>query len=348
MKLLIITQKVDKNAPILGFFHGWLLEFARQVDAVEVICLYEGDHDLPQNVRVHSLGKERGVGRLGYVMNFYSLLWKLRNDYDHVFVHMTPQYIVLAGFYWRLVGRCVSLWYMHKSTPWYLRMAMPFTDIIFTGTKNSFRLVSDKVKVVGHGIDTIKFHISNNIEKKYDIITVGRMSPVKHVEVLIEAVKKLKERGESYSVAIVGGPATEADIEYEKNMKQLVVDYGLGGSVLFLGHKTNDEVSRLLPMARIFVSMSETGSIDKALLEPMAVGVPVLGCSDSLPDVLGSLSDRLVYPAGDIDSLVRLIDDNLKNLNDELGAELSELIQKNHSLDRLVWKILSFFSSRHI
>ena len=27
MKLLVITQKVDKNDAILGFFHRWLIEF---------------------------------------------------------------------------------------------------------------------------------------------------------------------------------------------------------------------------------------------------------------------------------------------------------------------------------
>ena len=59
MKLLILTQKVDKNDPILGFFHRWVEEFARHCEQVTVIALGVGEYDLPQNVRVFSLGKEQ-------------------------------------------------------------------------------------------------------------------------------------------------------------------------------------------------------------------------------------------------------------------------------------------------
>lgn len=31
VKLLIITQKIDINDPILGFFHKWIEEFAKMV-----------------------------------------------------------------------------------------------------------------------------------------------------------------------------------------------------------------------------------------------------------------------------------------------------------------------------
>ena len=58
MKLLIITQKVDINDDLLGFFHGWIAEFVRQCEQVTVICLQKGEYDLPRNVRVLSLGKE--------------------------------------------------------------------------------------------------------------------------------------------------------------------------------------------------------------------------------------------------------------------------------------------------
>lgn len=32
MRLLIITQKVDENDAILGFFHGWIAEFAKHCE----------------------------------------------------------------------------------------------------------------------------------------------------------------------------------------------------------------------------------------------------------------------------------------------------------------------------
>ena len=58
MKLLIITQKVNREDSVLGFFHSWIREFATHFEKVTVICLEKGTYDLPQNVAVLSLGKE--------------------------------------------------------------------------------------------------------------------------------------------------------------------------------------------------------------------------------------------------------------------------------------------------
>ena len=60
MRLLIITQKVDKNDPILGFFHRWIEEFAKHCQSIIVICLQKGEYNLPKNIKILSLGKEKG------------------------------------------------------------------------------------------------------------------------------------------------------------------------------------------------------------------------------------------------------------------------------------------------
>ncbi|TSC61255.1 MAG: hypothetical protein Athens041674_828 [Parcubacteria group bacterium Athens0416_74] len=83
-RLLVLTQTVDQGDPVLGFFHGWLFAFAKCFPHIHAVCLKEGRHDLPGNVVVHSLGKERGVGRLRYIWNFYRLAWSLRREYDAV------------------------------------------------------------------------------------------------------------------------------------------------------------------------------------------------------------------------------------------------------------------------
>ena len=67
MKLLILTQKVDKEDPVSGFFHGWILELSKRFEKVSVICLEKGNFNLPKNVEVFSLGKESGRSRIKYV-----------------------------------------------------------------------------------------------------------------------------------------------------------------------------------------------------------------------------------------------------------------------------------------
>ena len=71
MKVLVLTQTVDTEDPILGFMHRWIEELASKYERIEVVCLREGNHNLPKNVFIHSLGKEGGRSRIKYVLRFY-------------------------------------------------------------------------------------------------------------------------------------------------------------------------------------------------------------------------------------------------------------------------------------
>jgi hypothetical protein len=63
MNLLVITYKVDPADPLVGFVTGWLEALAARLRRVDVICPAQGRAALPQNVAVHSLGKERGTSK---------------------------------------------------------------------------------------------------------------------------------------------------------------------------------------------------------------------------------------------------------------------------------------------
>src|SRR3989344_6071232 len=136
MKLLICTQKVDRSDDILGFFHRWIEEFAKHCEQVSVVCLWEGTHEFPENVRVYSLGKsaqgrpasgwERLWLRIRYALRLYGYTWRLRNEYDSVFVHMNQEYVVLGGPLWRVLGKKVVLWYTHREVNFKLRLAVLF------------------------------------------------------------------------------------------------------------------------------------------------------------------------------------------------------------------------------
>src|SRR3989338_9057482 len=123
MRLLICTQAVDTTDPVLGFFHGWIVALAKHAEHVHVICLKKGEYRLPSNVLVHSLGKEEGRSLIKYTLRFYRSIWSLRNDYDSVFVHMNEEYVLLAGVFWRLLGKRIVLWRNHKKGSWRTRLA---------------------------------------------------------------------------------------------------------------------------------------------------------------------------------------------------------------------------------
>jgi len=131
MNLLILTQKVDKNDDLLGFFHGWILEFAKQYEHVIVVCLQKGEYELPENVDVLSLGKERGTSRVRYILNFFKYIIQTYKRYDSVFVHMNQEYILLGGLLWKVMKKKVFFWRNHPKGTFLTNIAVFFSNKVF-------------------------------------------------------------------------------------------------------------------------------------------------------------------------------------------------------------------------
>ena len=262
MKLLIITQAVDTQHPVLGFFHRWVEEFAKHCEHVDVIALQTGEYHFLKNVAVHSLGKEKGAGKLKRLRTFFSLLSSLHRKYDAVFVHMNPEYLVLAGWWWRMTGKKAALWYTHKTVDVKLRIAELFANVIFTASKESFRLRSKKVRVVGHGIDTDFFSPDPRVSRSTHWLSVGRLMKSKRHD---SAIREAKEAGVPLLIA--------GDGPERANLETLVRE--LGADVTFLGGLTQEKLRDEYRAAGKFIHRSETGSLDKVVLEAAACGCPV-------------------------------------------------------------------------
>ncbi|MFZ2167325.1 MAG: hypothetical protein WAV50_00475, partial [Minisyncoccia bacterium] len=220
MKLLFITQIVDQNDSNMALAHRWIEEFAKHAERVEVVCLKSGRSDLPGNVRVHSLGKEKGVSRVKYVFNFYRYIWQLRHEYDTVFVHMNPEYVLLGGLLWKMWGKKIALWYTHKSVPLKLRIAAHIVDTIFSASKESFRLPTSKLQAMGHGIDTELFALRPTSVGDLRIVTVGRITKTKRLLEMLDALDVLYARKVSFTFDILGVPIFAHDEAYEQGVRK--------------------------------------------------------------------------------------------------------------------------------
>ena len=333
-KLLLITQKVDKNYQLLGFFIDWLNRFALKFDKITIICLEKGEFKLPDNVEVVSMGKDRGFNKLSQLATFYRLIGTF--DYDAVFVHMNPIWVVLGGPVWRLKGKKIYFWYTHKAVTPKLRLAEKFADVIFTASKESFRLPSKKVIVTGHGINTDLFRpepFKREIISGLKILSVGRISPVKNYGTLIEAVKILKDKNIEFSVSMIGEPALDSDRIYEAKIKSRIKELGLDDNFDFAGKISHSNLPGYYKSSDIFIHLSKTGSVDKTILEAMACGMKVLSSNDSARAFLPA---ELIFDESDpLELAVKIL-----ALKDKpVSPALREYVVTNHNLDSLIDKI---------
>ncbi|MCF7835752.1 MAG: glycosyltransferase [Candidatus Marinimicrobia bacterium] len=345
MKLLIITQKIDKNDDVLGFFHKWVEEFSRHTEKIYVISQFVGDYDLPANVEVFSLGKERGFSKIRQLFNFYKLLFKVLPKCSKVFVHMIPLWVVLGDLVFKIYKKEVYLWYTHKSVNLVLRLAEKIVVKIFTASKESFRLPSKKVVITRHGIDTDKFKIKNlksqiNSEiknSKFKIITVGRIAPAKNIDLLIGVGEALKKEGVEFEIDIAGKPAVEKDEIYFGKLKKLVNDKNLSENVKFVGSIPYSKIEEFYQKGDLFVNLSSTGSVDKAVLEAMSCGLDVLVANEAF---FGMLPEENISKNKDIRDIVDKMVYLRNNPNKERGLAMRNIVTKHHSLQNLASLII--------
>lgn len=345
--ILIITQKVDLQDDVLGFFYEWIVEFAKQWNKVTVICLWEGTHALPANVRIFSLGKEKKFGRMKYLANFYRYIVGERNMYDAVFVHMNPMYVLLGFPVWKILKKTISLWYAHGYVPLTLRIADVLTDFAFTSTPEGYRIDSKKIRIVGQGIAVEKFRPGTNQSSgPFHIVSVGRVSPSKDYQTLLNAVTLL--RSSLLQVTIAGGPARESDAIYLERLKDEIVKKKLSSTVSFAGPIPNKNIVPLLQSADLFVNMGHTGSLDKAVLEAMACGLPVLTCNEAYDAIFGKDRDLFTYPKKDYQTLAQKIEYFIGLDPEErrrMGYHLRTTVVQDHNLQDLIRKITSVLNS---
>lgn len=334
-----MTQKVDSNDPILGFFHRWIEEFAKRCQAVIAVCLEKGEHYLPGNVRVLSLGKESGQSRIKYAVNFYKYIWRERNNYDAVFVHMNPEYVVLGGLFWRFWDKKIALWYTHKSVNLKLRLATGLSHLIFTASPKSFRLKSKKVRITGHGIDTEFFwpkeRSANDI---FRMISVGRISGTKNQLSLVKMFAELlPQTGKPVVLELIGSPVTEEDKKYQRRIADYINVNELQNKVKLVGAVPQGKLAEYYHDADLLVNLSQTGSLDKDVLEAAACNLDVLTTNEAFQDILPK-QNLSKYAESDIKRAL------LAKIERPIAlTSLRTIVELHHALPRLIKTIVTSF-----
>ena len=109
-------------------------------------------------------------------------------------------------------------------------------------------------------------------EKKV-ILYVGRLEPLKGVDLLINAVALLEDPSDTNLLIVGGNVGQERELD---RLRSLAVQLGIGGSVTFTGAVKQTDLPSYYSAADVFVLPSYYESFGLAALEAMACGTPVV------------------------------------------------------------------------
>lgn len=192
-----------------------------------------------------------------------------------------------------------------------------------------YNIKPEKIRVIPNYVITDFFKPHPEIEKKYDLIFVGRNGSQKNSENLIKAMRYIKTKGKHISLLMVGGCSSDNAI------KELSDQYKL--DITFKGNIPNYDLPYMLNQSKVFILPSHYEGHPKVLLEAMSCGLPCIGS-----DVSGIKEDIEHMKTGylcktNFESIANAIETVLSDdsLQKKIGNNAREYILKNYSIDKI-------------
>lgn len=192
-----------------------------------------------------------------------------------------------------------------------------------------------KLRVIHVGVDASAYVRPARIRTGPLILCVAALRPYKGVDVLIEAMARLRAEGIDVRCDIIGeGPLRAA---LERRVEQL----GLGDRVRLIGALPQEQVRQRLSRATLFVLPSvvqrdgQMEGIPVALMEAMAAWLPVVASRLSgIPELVQDDDTGLLVPPGDAAAIARAVRRLLENPASarQLAARGARRVQREFSL----------------
>jgi colanic acid/amylovoran biosynthesis glycosyltransferase len=182
--------------------------------------------------------------------------------------------------------------------------------------------------------------IKTSVDNMLEIVSVGRLDWGKGFEHGIVAAQALMQRGIDFRWRIIG------DGEYRLPLQWAIRDMGLQERVFLAGALKHHEVVQALRSADIFFHPSIHEGISNAVLEAMALGLPLVGSDvGGMREAIPSDEYGLLIPARNwmsmADALEKLAGD--AQLRAQIGKSASAFVRSRFTTEEQIAGFLSLF-----
>ena len=217
------------------------------------------------------------------------------------------------------------------------------------GRSQLFRLTDwkfwPKVHVVRCGLDNAYFEAARPLPptvKPGRFVCVGRLCEQKGQMLLLEAVKRLLEAGESIELVLAG------DGEMRGEVDSYIIENGLNSSVRVTGWINSETVRTEIAGARALVLPSFAEGLPVVIMEALATYRPVISTFVAgTPELVTPYNGWLV-PAGDVDALMEAMKTCMATREDkliEMGNAGYKRTKTFHALENETAHLIALFTT---
>ena len=222
---------------------------------------------------------------------------------------------------------------------------------------------SKKIHIIPPGVNTSRFYPIAKDEAKsvinipvdqQMILFVGRIEPLKGLDVLLRALAILKDSGLlsccPHYLAVIGGDTDISEPEMNVEMahlQDLRKELCLEDLVVFLGKRSQDTLPYYYSAAEVVVMPSHYESFGMVALEAMACGTPVIasqvgGLAYLIQDNVTGFVVPDSEPEGLANKISMLLQD--KNLREKFGRQGAEY-SKDYSWENIADKVIDLYQN---
>lgn len=278
MNVFFFCQSAYSDDPVVGDTQNRVLALYHhpEIKHLSVAQVRGTSITLEKELKIHTL-KSPGRGRLSAFWNLLKILYTIQSQQkiDICYLYMTPT----MAFYFSLLkpffGFKIVIWFAHtKFTAW-TRFNLTHCCDRWFSVDRAQTFPVPHLRLIGQGVALEEFQPTNT-EKKYDLITIGRVSPAKNLELMFEAIALAKNKMKrSITLLICGDAYVEADRTYRLKLEKKLVELGLSKDVTWAGVISRQELPAFMAKSRTFI-FTVPGGIGKATMEAMAMGMPMI------------------------------------------------------------------------
>jgi colanic acid/amylovoran biosynthesis glycosyltransferase len=215
------------------------------------------------------------------------------------------------------------------------------------GRSQLFRCVEhadwSKIVVVHCGLDLHFYADPHEYNASQALVCVGRLCEQKGQLLLVEATRRIIERGRNMQLTFVG------DGELRPAIETLVSLHKLEKNVRVTGWLGSESVRSELIGARALVLPSFAEGLPVVIMEAMALRRPVISTFVAgIPELVSDGEHGWLVPAGDVEALVEAIQSCLDATSDTLikmGYSARKKVMESHNVDKEAAKLAALFEA---
>lgn len=202
-----------------------------------------------------------------------------------------------------------------------------------------------KFRIIHCGVDLNRFEYQVPERKAKKMLYVGRLSAEKGIPILFDSLAKLKEKNYDVELTLLG------DGEDRNLLENVANEKGIEQQVVFGGFVDQATIAETLRASDMFVLPSFAEGIPVALMEAMAIGIPVIatyvgGVTELVVD---QITGQVVFPSdanGLAEAIARYVDD--PEFCRTISRNAREKVAAEFNIEDQVDRLAELFSAKNI